>query len=55
MSTVAPKRDKKISDMKTSFLAELDIDPITFSVILGRFRSFSVIFDRFRSFSVIFN
>ena len=37
MSTTNPIVDEKANKTKTSFLTELDIDPITFSVILNRF------------------
>ena len=37
MSSLAPAADKNVEEVKRSFLAELDIDPITFSVILNRF------------------
>jgi len=37
MSTINPTVNKEKQDVTTSFLAELDIDPITFSVILNRF------------------
>ena len=37
MSATNPIVDEKANKTKTSFLSELDIDPITFSVILNRF------------------
>ena len=37
MISLAPAADKNVEEVKRSFLAELDIDPITFSVILNRF------------------
>ena len=41
MSSLAPATDKNVDEVKKSFLAELDIDPITFSVILNRFKLIS--------------
>ena len=37
MSATNPIVDERANKTKTSFLSELDIDPITFSVILNRF------------------